>query len=52
MERHGWGMWWAWFVIGLLMIVTKRYAKKHWKFMHYAHAILGAVVIIMTIIFA
>jgi len=51
-EQHGLFMWFAWFVIGLLLLVTKRYAKKLWKFTHYLHAILGYTVLIITIIFA
>ena len=45
-------MWSAWFVVGLLLLITKRYAKKHWHLMHYLHAILGYFVLIVTIIFA
>lgn len=51
-EQHGWFMWSAWFVVGLLLLVTKRYAKKHWTFMHYMHALLGYFTIVVTIVFA
>ena len=51
-EEHGWWMWGAWTLIGLLLLITKRYAKKYWLFMHYAHAILGYFVLLVTIIFA
>ena len=45
-------MWSSWYIVGLLMLVTKRYAKKHWLFMHYLHAILGYYALIVTIIFS
>ena len=51
-EAHGWGMWSAWFVVGLLLLVTKRYAKKHWKIMHYLHAALGYLALVTTIFYA
>jgi len=50
-EAHGWGMWSAWFVVGLLLLVTKRYAKKHWQLMHYLHAVLGLLVLVTTIFY-
>lgn len=51
-ELHGWFMWSAWFVVGLLLLVTKRYAKKTWVFSHYLHAILGYFTLIVTLVFA
>lgn len=48
-EAHGWVMWAAWFVCGILLLVTKRYAKKTWFFSHVAHAIIGLFVIVGTI---
>ena len=51
-EEHGWWMWGAWTLAGLLLVITKRYAKKYWTFMHYAHALLGYFVLAVTIIFA
>lgn len=45
-------MWFAWFFVGLLLLITKRYAKKIWKVGHYLHAILGYFVLIVTIVFA
>jgi len=51
-EQHGWFMWSAWFIVGLLLLVTKRYAKKYWRVMHYLHAGLGYFVLVVTIVFA
>ena len=52
LEEHGWWNWSAWYVCGLLLLVTKRYVKKYWLLMHYLHAILGYTVMVVTIIFA
>ena len=38
-------------MVGLLLLVTKRYAKKHWLAMHYLHAILGYFTLVCTIVF-
>ena len=51
-EQHGLWMWAAWFPVGLLLLVSKRYAKKAWMSMHFLHALLGYFTLIVTIIFA
>ena len=51
-EQHGWAMWGTWFFVGLLLLVTKRYAKENWLFMHYLHGFLGYLSLITTIVFA
>ena len=50
-EEHGWWLWGAWFCIGLLLLITKRYAKKAWHPMHFLHAFLGYFVLIVTLVF-
>ena len=45
-------MWSSWYIVGLLLLITKRYAKKFWVLSHYLHAILGYFVLIVTIFFA
>ena len=50
-EEHGLWMWSAWYVVGLLLLITKRYVKKHWISMHYLHALLGYFTLAVTIIF-
>ena len=45
-------MWGSWFLIGLLLLITKRYAKKYSVIMHYLHAFLGYFVLVCTLIFA
>lgn len=52
LEMHGWFMWSAWFAVGLLLLFTKRYAKKTWTLNHYLHAILGYFTLVVTIVFA
>ena len=51
-EEHGMWMWSAWFVVGLLLLITKRYTKKTWTLSHYVHALLGYFTLVVTIIFA
>lgn len=51
-EQHGWAMWSTWFIVGMLLLVTKRYAKKNWHFMHYLHGFLGYLSLITTLVFA
>ena len=50
-EAHGWAMWSSWYVVGLLMLITKRYAKKTWKLNHYLHALLGYVILVVTLFY-
>lgn len=45
-------MWGTWFFVGMLLLATKRYAKKNWLFMHYLHGFLGYLSLITTIVFA
>ena len=49
-EAHGWWMWTAWMPIGLLLLITKRYAKKHWNCMHMIHSLLGLFVVMTTLV--
>jgi len=51
-EEHGWWMWGAWFIAGLLLLITKRYVKKHWIAFHYIHALLGYFVLGVSIAFS
>ena len=45
-------MWVAWYIVGMLLLITKRYVKKPWKFNHLLHAILGYFTLIVTIVFS
>ena len=45
-------MWGAWFIVGMLLLITKRYTKKNWHFFHYLHAFLGYFTLAVTIVFA
>ena len=45
-------MWSAWYIVGLLLLVTKRYSKKTWTLSHYLHALLGYFVLIVTIVWS
>lgn len=43
-------MWIAWFVVGLLLLVTKRYVKKTWKLSHFLHMFFGCFVLAVTVL--
>ena len=49
-EAHGLWLWTVWMPIGFLMLVTKRYAKKHWNLCHLIHAVFGALILLVTLI--
>lgn len=51
-EAHGWWMWSAWMPIGLLLLITKRYAKKNWNCMHIMHALVGCIVLGVTLVWS
>ena len=51
-EEHGLWLWVSWFCVGLLLLVSKRYAKKHWTLVHYLHALMGYFVLVVTIVFS
>lgn len=51
-EAHGWWLWSSWFFVGILLLVTKRYAKRPWTAMHYLHCLLGYFVLVVTIVFS
>ena len=38
--------------VGLLLLVTKRYAKKHWNWMHLLHAVLGYFTLVVTLVWS
>lgn len=48
-ETHGIWMWVAWVPLGFALIATKRYIKGQWKLMHILHAVLGFVVLAVTL---
>lgn len=51
-EAHGWWMWSVWMPVGLLLLITKRYAKKNWNCMHVMHALLGLTVLVVTLVWS
>lgn len=46
--KHGWLMWAAWGILGLLQIVTNRYLKVFWKFNKLLHVFSGVTIFIIT----
>ena len=51
-ETHGLFMWSTWTLAGFLLLMTKRYTKTNWNFMHYMHALLGYYSTGITIAYA
>lgn len=49
-ETHGWVTLIAWFPLGFALLATKRYYKTKWFLMHNTHNLLGAIVVIATLI--
>ena len=50
-EEHGLWLWCAWFIGGILMLISMRYTKKYYTFVHYFHAVLGYFILIVTVTF-
>lgn len=45
---HGGVMYVCWFIIGFLLLATKRYFKFNWLVMHISHLIMGVFVFVVT----
>ena len=51
LEIHGWVMWSMWFVLGLTLLISKRYATGMGVIiMHMVHFIAGWIVVILTLL--
>jgi hypothetical protein len=50
-KTHGWALWLAWFVLGLVQIFSNRYLKVFWKLHMWIHRITGTTILVLTIIF-
>jgi hypothetical protein len=46
---HGVFMYTLWFVLGIVLLVTKRYIKSKWLAMHIAHIVVGLAVLLSTL---
>ena len=46
---HGYFMWAAWGLLGLLQLASGRYLKCFWKFRLWIHRIVGTLILIATI---
>ena len=42
-------MWFAWTILALLQVVSKRYMKHYWRYSNLIHYILGATSGILTL---
>ena len=47
---HGWAMWSAWGLLGMVQIASIRYGKVYWKYNFIIHLISGLYILIITII--
>jgi len=48
---HGIVMYFCWFILGFLLLGTKRYFHFNWKLMHLAHIFLGTIVFVVSTFF-
>eukprot|EP00350_Pseudokeronopsis_sp_OXSARD2_P006491 CAMPEP_0170555704 /NCGR_PEP_ID=MMETSP0211-20121228/13557_1 /TAXON_ID=311385 /ORGANISM="Pseudokeronopsis sp., Strain OXSARD2" /LENGTH=111 /DNA_ID=CAMNT_0010865679 /DNA_START=342 /DNA_END=677 /DNA_ORIENTATION=+ len=49
---HGWILWQAWGVTGILQFVTTRYLKPQWKWAPILHIFSGIYIFVVTMVFA
>ena len=47
---HGWFMWSAWGILGMVQIASIRYGKFYWRYNFIIHLISGLYILIITII--
>lgn len=51
-EFHGFMMWGAWGIFGLIQLVTNRYLKQFWRYTMWIHRICGTLILIITWVMA
>ena len=49
---HGFLMWTAWGVLGLVQLVSNRYFKVYWRHVMWVHRISGALILLITLVMA
>jgi hypothetical protein len=47
---HGWLLWAAWGIFGLVQISTTRYLKAQWRYGMWIHGISGITIMMLTIV--
>jgi hypothetical protein len=47
---HGWLLWVAWGIFGLIQISTTRYLKTQWRYGMWIHGISGVIIMMLTIV--
>ena len=48
-QIHGWALWAAWGILGLVQIASNRYLKVFWKVHMWIHRIGGTLIFLITI---
>eukprot|EP00347_Sterkiella_histriomuscorum_P024123 403332230 len=48
--KHGWVMWAAWGILGLIQIISNRYLKVYWKANRIVHTLSGVSILILTLV--
>ncbi len=51
-KLHGWMLWVAWSLFGMIQIVSARYLKKYWRVNMWVHRISGTLILLITIAFS
>lgn len=46
---HGYLMWFAWTIIGMIQIWTGRYLQHYWRWRQFLHSVLGGLIGILTL---
>ena len=49
---HGFSLWSAWCIFGMIQIMSNRYFKHHWRYNMWIHRISGSVILLTTLIYA
>ena len=47
---HGFMMWAAWGIFGLIQLATNRYLKVYWRYVMWVHRISGTIILLITFI--
>jgi L-asparagine transporter-like permease len=48
---HGWFLWIAWGLLGMVQIFSTRYLKKYWRVNILVHTVVGTLILVMNTLF-
>jgi hypothetical protein len=46
---HGWLMWTAWGVLGMIQLLSNRYLRVYWKINRWVHLVSGLIILVLTL---